>query len=80
MLIVFHCRRAFIKDADGKPYILIVFTSISGFILFSRISFPHLIPVTRDAARAIPARDLPGSAQYARTQQQQGKSLMGAIY
>lgn len=40
MLIVFHCRQTFIKDADGKPYILIVFTPISGFTLLSRISFP----------------------------------------
>lgn len=40
MLIVFHCRQTFIKDADGKPYILIVFAPISGFTLLSRISFP----------------------------------------
>lgn len=64
MLIVFHCRQTFIKDADGKPYILIVFAPISGFILLSRISFPiifqhfKMLPET-----SIPTGAPPGSDQ-----------------
>lgn len=53
MLIIFHCRQTFIKDTDGKPYILILFACISGFTLASRISFLHDVCIDAQKQRNI---------------------------
>lgn len=82
MLIVFHCRQTFIKDADGTPYILIVFASISGFTLVSRISFTTIFQAFKTHSEIFLKENFIAVPDMnARTHTQElGKSFTGTIY